>query len=129
MPTNQRYVFDYIIAYQPLNMMEHSGYVGLLEEDMIITNVSKMEERGYYLVNSNPEPSNDQVEVIENSVGKNELYGDLQSGTVPTKYFNWENHGQEIKGLWKTFMNIGINVALPPSIPLFLIANTCSARR
>ncbi|GFF89668.1 hypothetical protein IFM61392_00848 [Aspergillus lentulus] len=91
-------------------MMEHSGYVGLLEEDMIITNVSKMEERGYYLVNSNPEPSNDQVEVIEDSVGKNELYGDPQAGTLPTKYFNWEIHGQETKRLWKTFMDIGINL-------------------
>jgi hypothetical protein len=126
-PTNQRYVFDYIIAHQPLNMMEHSGYVGLLEEDMIITNVSKMEERGYYLVNSNPEPSNDQVEVIEDSVGKNELYGDPQSGTLPTKYFNWEIHGQETKRLWKTFMDIGINVPLPLLIPLLLTANTCSA--
>jgi hypothetical protein len=57
--------------------MEHSGYVGLLKEDIIITNMSKMEEWGYYLVNSNLEPSNDQVKAIENSIRKNKLYSDL----------------------------------------------------
>lgn len=103
--------------------MEHSGYVDLLEEDVIITNVREMEERGYYLINSNPEPSKDLVKDIEDSIGKNELCGNFQSDTVPTKYFDWEKYGKEIKQLWKNFMNIGINVALPPSILLLLIAN------
>ncbi|KAF4207295.1 hypothetical protein CNMCM8927_003569 [Aspergillus lentulus] len=92
----------------------HSSYVDFLEGDVITTEFNKMEDKGYYLLNSNPKPSEQEVEAIEDSVGKNELRGDFQSDTVPTKYFSWEQYRKEIrpeiKELWKKFMGIGINL-------------------
>lgn len=103
-------------------MTDHSSYVDFLEGDVITTDFKEMEEKGYYTINSNPNPSEQEVEAIENSVGKKELYGDFRSDTVPTKYFSWEQYRKEIrpgiKERWKKFMNFGINVALPlPLLP------------
>jgi hypothetical protein len=104
--------------------------VDFLEVDAITADFKEIEEKGYYTVNCNPNPSEQEVWAIENSVGKNELCGDFQPdtcqkifqlGTIP------EGNPASIKGRWKEFMDIGINVALTlPILPLLMLTSLLS---
>jgi hypothetical protein len=74
-----------------------------LLEDKSITD---MEVRGFYVYTSTQRPGEALVRDIENSVGSHS-----QPRTAPTTYFDSADRPKEVKELWKSFINYGINVS------------------
>jgi hypothetical protein len=74
----------------------------LLEEK----SVTDMEVRGFYVYTSTQSPGEALVRNIENSVGSHS-----QPRTAPTTYFDSADRPKEVKELWKSFINYGINVS------------------
>ncbi|KAK9604842.1 hypothetical protein V6Z93_002790 [Aspergillus fumigatus] len=73
----------------------------LLEE----RSIADMEVRGFYVYTSTQRPGEALVQDVENSVGSHS-----QPRTAPTTYFDSADRPKEVKELWKSFINYGINL-------------------
>ncbi|KAJ8147654.1 hypothetical protein LV156_009019 [Aspergillus fumigatus] len=87
-----------------------------LLEEKSVTNVVNMEEYGYCLYTSAQRPEESLLQDVENSVGSH-----VQPRTTPTTYFDSADCPKNVKELWKSFINDGINL---PVILLSLFENT-----
>ncbi|KAH2022030.1 hypothetical protein KXV65_002135 [Aspergillus fumigatus] len=92
----------------------------LLEEESV-TDMVNMEEYGYCLYTSAQIPEESLLEDIEDSVGSN-----VQPRTTLTTYFDSADRPKNVKELWKSFINYGINL---PVILLSLFEDTSTLQR
>ncbi|KAH2126182.1 hypothetical protein KXV35_007072, partial [Aspergillus fumigatus] len=108
----RRSAVDYVSSTAP---MDAPLFSELLEEKSV-TNVVNMEEYGYCLYTSAQRPEESLLQDVENSVGSH-----VQPRTTPTTYFDSADCPKNVKELWKSFINDGINL---PVILLSLFENT-----
>ncbi|KAH1287517.1 hypothetical protein KXX44_007369, partial [Aspergillus fumigatus] len=92
----------------------------LLEEESV-TDMVNMEEYGYCLYTSAQIPEESLLQDIEDSVGSN-----VQPRTTSTTYFDSADRPKNVKELWKSFINYGINL---PVILLSLFEDTSTLQR
>ncbi|KAH1915069.1 hypothetical protein KXW47_003730 [Aspergillus fumigatus] len=92
----------------------------LLEEESV-TDMVNMEEYGYCLYTSAQIPEESLLQDIEDSVGSN-----VQPRTTLTTYFDSADRPKNVKELWKSFINYGINL---PVILLSLFEDTSTLQR
>lgn len=82
--------------------MDSPLFSELLEDE----STPDMEVRGFYVYTSTQRPGEALVQDIENSVGSHS-----QPRTAPTTYFDSADRPKEVKELWKSFINYGINAS------------------
>jgi hypothetical protein len=72
----------------------------------LLENMVNMEEYGYCLYTSAQRPEESLLQDIEDSVGSH-----VQPRTTATTYFDSADRPKNVKELWKSFINFGINVS------------------
>ncbi|GFF96245.1 hypothetical protein IFM53868_08440 [Aspergillus udagawae] len=92
----------------------------LLEEESV-TDMVNMDEYGYCLYTSAQSPEESLLQDIEDSVGSH-----VQPRTTSTTYFDSADRPKNVKEMWKTFINYGINL---PVILLSLFEDTSNLQR
>jgi hypothetical protein len=76
----------------------------LLKEELV-TAMINMEEHGYCLYTAAQSPEEFLLQDIEDSVRSH-----VQPRTTPITYFDSADRPKNVKELWKSFINYGINV-------------------